>query len=32
MKLDQSFEVKAPLDEVWLALIDVEGRPVPARG
>ena len=24
MKLDQSFEVKAPLDEVWRALIDVE--------
>jgi uncharacterized protein len=24
MKLDQSFEVKAPLDEVWNALIDIE--------
>jgi uncharacterized protein len=24
MKLDQSFEVKAPLDEVWSALIDIE--------
>jgi len=24
MKLDQSFEVKAPLDQVWTALIDVE--------
>ena len=24
MKLDQSFEIKAPLDEVWRALIDVE--------
>jgi uncharacterized protein len=24
MKLDQSFEVKAPVDEVWRALIDVE--------
>src|SRR3954447_13013210 len=24
MKLDQSFEVKAPVDEVWKALIDIE--------
>jgi uncharacterized protein len=30
MKLDQSFEVKAPLDEVWSALIDIE-RVAPCR-
>ena len=24
MKLEQSFEVKAPIDEVWAALIDLE--------
>jgi len=33
MKLEQSFEVTAPLERVWEALIDVEtGRPLPARG
>ena len=32
MKLEQSFEVAAPLEQVWAALIDVRARgAVPAR-
>ena len=32
MKLEQSFEVDAPLERVWQTLIDVAARcPVPAR-